>query len=62
MTGVGLLAYALVTGLAYFHIIVPQQGLEDILVKGFEFVTLVTALIGQVRRKDLVAGIVRRYQ
>jgi hypothetical protein len=60
MTGVGLLTFAVVTLLGFFHVVVPDTTISQIIVDVIKDGGLVLGIIGQLRRPDLKWGLKRR--
>lgn len=60
MTGTGLLVFLITTGLAHFHFVVPDDQVATFVNSTLHYGSELLMFIGQVRRKDLVAGIYRK--
>lgn len=60
MTGTGILAVLLIWVLQYFGIVVDANELTATVVKATEVLAYVLVVCGQLRRKDLVGGLLRK--
>lgn len=60
MTGTGILAVLLIWVLQYFGIVVDANELTATVVKATEVLAYVLVVYGQLRRKDLVGGLLRK--
>ncbi len=60
MTGLGILGYLISSALAHFNVFFTESEVGVFVNSAVQVVTFIMAIYGQVTRKDLVGGLVRR--
>jgi hypothetical protein len=60
MTGTGMIVTAVAAILGHFHIVLDNDTITALVKDIIEIGGIVLMVIGQLRRKDLVAGVIRK--